>query len=111
MDLEREKPSEMRYTKSCKTATKPQGEGLPSESIYRIRARKSRQFRHERRSSGDSVARDRRASDASSAAPSRERFTGRDNALWRAGIGATVCAAVSGGKAARRVADAVQAPF
>src|SRR5712691_5844857 len=108
MSVKRGKPSEMRYKPRCETTAKPQKGGLPSESLYRIRARQSRQFGDERRSRRTSMARDGGPRDAPPVAASRERSAGRDDALRGIGAGAAIRAAVSCGAAARRGAEAVQ---
>src|SRR6266700_4517713 len=89
-----EKPSGMRYKLCDQATTNSQNRGLPSESIYRIPARQSRQLGDRCGVRGVALAGDQGPRDAPSLAAFGDRGTGRDDALWRLGAGAAVGAAV-----------------
>src|SRR5439155_6440161 len=109
MAAEREKPSEMRYTLRHHTTTRPQNGGLPSETLYSIAARESRERGDVGRAGGAALAGDLGPRAATPEAAARGRPAGGDDPLRRPRLGAAVRAALPGGAAGRRRAAPLQA--
>src|SRR6266436_2660933 len=110
MGPKREKPSEMRYTLRHHTTTRPQTGGLPSETLYSIAARESRERGDVRRSRGATLAGDGRARAAAPDVAPRGRPAWGYDALWRPRAGAAVRPAFPRRATGGRRAAPLQAP-
>src|SRR5437870_10241079 len=99
MAAEREKPSEMRYTLRHHTTTRPQNGGLPSETLYSIAARQSREHGDVGRSGGAALAGDSGPRAAAPEAAPRGGPAGGDDPLRRPRLGPAVRPALPVGTA------------